>query len=76
MPTPTGVALSNCADGSVSYKLASTSSRIKSCAAVPADLQHLLKECRVESRREVLCAQRNTGRPGLQIARYSEELIL
>ena len=31
-------------------------SRIKSCAAAAADLQHPPKEFRVESRNEVLCA--------------------
>ena len=33
--------------------------RIKSCAAVATDLQHPLKEFRVESGNEALCAPRN-----------------
>jgi len=37
--------------------LPSTSARIKSCAAAAADLYHSLKEFRVESRNEALCAQ-------------------
>ena len=78
MSTPAGIALSNCADGGVGYKLALAVYvfQIKSCAAAPADLQHLLKEFRVEGSSEGLCARRNTGRPGLQIVGYSEELIL
>ena len=35
--------------------LPSTSTRIKSCAAVAAHLQHPLKESRMESRNEALC---------------------
>jgi len=36
--------------------LPSTSISFKSCAAVAADLQHLLEELRMESRNEALCA--------------------
>ena len=36
--------------------LPSTSTRIKSCAAAAADLQHPLKKFRLENRNEVLCA--------------------
>ena len=36
--------------------LPSISTRIKSCAAAAADLHHPLKEFRVESRNEALCA--------------------
>jgi len=39
--------------------LPSTSTRIKSCAAAAADLQHPLKEPRMESRNEALSAPQN-----------------
>ena len=45
--------------------LPSTSTRIKSCAAAAAALQHPLKKSRVESRREALCAPESC-RTGLQ----------
>ena len=47
--------------------LPSASTRIKSYAAAAADLQHLLKEFRVESRNQALCTQGKTGSTGLQI---------
>ena len=49
------------------WHLPSTSIRIKSCAAAAADLQHLLKELREDSRKEALWAQGKTGWTGLQI---------
>ena len=52
--------------------LPSTSTRIKSCAAAASDFQHSLKEFRVESGNEVLCAQGKTGRADFQIVRYSQ----
>ena len=39
--------------------LPSASTRIKSCATAAADLQHSLKEFRVESRNKALCALGN-----------------
>ena len=56
--------------------LPSTSTRIKSCTAAAADRQHPLKECRVESRNEALCALGKTGLTGLQIVGYFQEPIL
>ena len=47
--------------------LPSTFTRIKSCAAA-ADFQQPLKEFRVESRNEALCAWEKTGRTSLEIA--------
>ena len=44
--------------------LPSTSTKIKPCAAAAADLQHPLKEFRVESRNVALCSGK-TGRAGL-----------
>ena len=56
--------------------LPSISTRIKSCIPAAADLQHPLKEFRVESRNKALCVQEKTGRTGLYIVRYSQGLIL
>ena len=50
----------------------STATRVKPCAAAASDFQHSLKEFRVESRNEVLCAQGKTGRADFQIVRYSQ----
>ena len=38
-------------------------------------LNNLWKELRVESRNEALCALGKTGRTGLQMVRYFQELI-
>ena len=46
---------------------ASTFTRIKSCLVAAADFQHPLKEFRVKSKNEALCAQGKAGRTGLQI---------
>ena len=56
--------------------LPSTSVRIKSRAPAAADLQHPLKELRVQSRNEAPCAQGKTGRTGLPIVICSQEPIL
>ena len=58
------------------WHLPSTPTRIKSCAAAAADFEHALKGVQVESRNEALCALGKTGRTGLQIVRYFQELIL
>ena len=55
--------------------LPSTSARIKPRATAAADLQHPLKEFRVESRNEALCAPGKTGKAG-PLIRYFQELIL
>lgn len=54
----------------------STSVRIKSHVPAAADLQHPLKELRVQSRNEAPCAQGKTGSTGLPIVKYSQEPIL
>ena len=48
---------------------------IKSCAAAAADPQQPLKEFRMENRNEALCTLGETGRTGLQIVKYFQELI-
>ena len=58
------------------WHLPFTSARIKSCAAAADDLQHPLKDFRVESRNEASVLGGKIGRTGLQIVRYSQELIL
>ena len=58
------------------WHLPSTSTRIKSCAAVAADLQHPCvgsSGSRTEMRHSAL---EITGRIGFQIVRYFQELIL
>ena len=55
--------------------LPSTFTRIKSCAAIAADLQYPLKEFRVERSNEAFCAPGN-WKDSFQIVRYSQKLIL
>ena len=56
--------------------LPSTSARIKSCALGAADLQHPLKGGHSGKQKQGICALGTTGRTGLQLVRYSQELIL
>ena len=51
------------------------SKRIKSCAAATADLQHSLRIEGWKKKWGTLCS-RKTARTGLQIVRYTQELIL
>ena len=59
-----------------SWHLLSTSTRINSYATAAADLQHPMKEFRVEIRNRALCTQGKTGRIGSQIVRHFQEPIL
>ena len=58
------------------WHLPFTSARIKSSAAAAGDLQHSLKDSRVNSRNEASVLGGEIGRTGLQIVRYSQELIV
>ena len=51
------------------WQLPFTSARIKSCAAAAGDLQHPLKDFRVNSRNEASVLGGKIGRTGLQIVR-------
>lgn len=56
--------------------LPSTPARINSCALGAADLQHPLKGGHSGEQKQGICALATTGRPGLQLVGYSQELIL
>ena len=56
--------------------LPSMPARINSCALGAADLQHPLKGGHSGKQKQGICALGTTGRPGLQLVGYSQELIL
>ena len=58
------------------WHLPPTSIKIKSRAATVADLQHLLKEFRVDIREEAPCALGETARTRLQRVRGFQETSL
>ena len=55
--------------------LPSTSARMRSLATAVTNLQHTLKGVQGEINHEALCALGKTGRTGLQIASYFQEIL-